>query len=218
MKETKFIELLNLYVDHQISPAEAEQLEAEVRSNAEHRRVYREYCQMQRGCTELAENFRAQAPASDPQVARRGHRRRATDGMPFAMGLVAIAASVALIVGLRSRLTDRPMVAAPVAPATAPAALVAAVPAARPALQPAIGPRLIPVRSPSAELTEVASATDQAAFADWMNSVQFSSLPDASADDLRFDARATLQPDARPYRSNRPHQGKVEWTAFTFQK
>jgi hypothetical protein len=110
------------------------------------------------------------------------------------------------------------MVAAPVAPATAPAALVAAVPAARPALQPAIGPRLIPVRSPSAELTEVASATDQAAFADWMNSVQFSSLPDASADDLRFDARATLQPDARPYRSNRPHQGKVEWTAFTFQK
>ena len=218
MKESKFIELLNLYVDHQISPAESAELEAEVRSNTEHRRVYREYCQMQKACTEIAENFRTQAPAGDPQVARRGHRRRATDGMPFAMGLVAIAASVALIVSLRSRLAERPIVAGPVAPAVAPAALVVAAPVSRPALQPAIGPRLVPVRSPSAELTEVASAPERAAFADWMNSVQFSSLPDASADDLRFDARATLQPDARPYRSNRSLQGKVEWTAFTFQK
>jgi anti-sigma factor RsiW len=218
MKETKFIELLNLYVDHQISPAEAEQLETEVRSNPEHRRVYRDYCQMQKACTELAENFRTQAPAGNPQVARQGHRRRAAGNLPYALGLVAVAASLALVVGLRSRFAERPMVAAPVAPAVAPATLAVSAPDSRPVLQPVMGPRLLPVRSPSAELTEVASATDQAAFADWMNSVQLSSMPDASADDLRFDAHATLQPDARPYRSNRPHQGKVEWTAFTFQK
>jgi anti-sigma factor RsiW len=218
MKETKFIELLNLYVDHQISPAEAEQLEAEVRSNPEHRRLYREYCQMQQACTSLAEKFRAQAPAGDPQVARRGHRRRATDGMPFAMGLVALAASVALIIGLRSRLTERTPASTPLVSAVAPAALAVATPAPRPALQPVIGPHLVTLRAPSAELTEVASAADQAAFGDWMNNVQLSSLPGASAEELRFAAQAALQPGTRTYRSARPLQGKVEWTAFTFQK
>jgi anti-sigma factor RsiW len=218
MNETKFIELLNLYVDRQISPAEAEQLEAEVRSNPEHRRVYREYCRMQKACTELAETFRAQAPAGDPQVARLGHRRRATGGMPFAVGLAAVAAGVALIVSLRTRPTERPVATAPVAPAVAPAILAVSAPSLRPSLQPVIGPHLLPLRAPSAELTEVAASSEPAAFADWMNRVQLSSLPDATAEDLRFDSRATLQPDARAYRSTRPHQGKVEWTAFTFQK
>ena len=33
MKDTKFIELLNLYLDHQISETDAAALEAEIRQN-----------------------------------------------------------------------------------------------------------------------------------------------------------------------------------------
>ena len=50
MKESKFIELLNLYVDHQISPDDAKLLESEVESNPTRRRIYRQYCQMQKAC------------------------------------------------------------------------------------------------------------------------------------------------------------------------
>lgn len=218
MKESKFIELLNLYVDHQISPADAVLLEAEVKNNPERRRVYRDYCQMQKACTVLAENFRTQAPATNPKIVEFKPRRR-VGAVAYVTGLVAVAACVALVLGVRSRMT----VSTPVAheqvavQLKAPAATVAQVTAPRPALQPVFGPRLLSLREQNAELAEAAS-TDQAAFGEWMNSIQLSSMPGTSADELRFDPRATLQPDARTYRTGRPFQGKVEATAFTFQK
>lgn len=220
MNESKFIELLNLYVDHQISPADAALLEAEVKNNPERRRVYREYCQMQKACTVLAENFRSQAPASDPKIVEFKPRRRAS-AVAYVAGLVAVAACAALVLGVRSRMTVSTPVAGQqmAAQLKTPALPVAQTTVSRPALQPVFGPRLLTLREQNAELAEIASAsTDQAAFGEWMNSIQLSSMPGASADDLRFDAHATLQPDVRTYRTGRPIQGKVEWTAFTFQK
>jgi len=218
MNESKFIELLNLYIDHQISPADAALLEAEVKSNPERRRVYREYCQMQKACTVLAENFRTQAPATNPKIVEFKPRRH-VGAVAYVTGLMAVAACVALVLGVRSRMTvSTPAAHEQVAAQLqAPAAAVAQVTAPRPALQPVFGPRLLPLREQNAELAETASA-DQAAFGEWMNSIQLSSMPGASAADLRFDAHATLQPDVRTYRTGRPIQGKVEWTAFTFQK
>lgn len=220
MNESKFIELLNLYVDHQISPAEAELLEAEVRSNPEHRRVYRQYCQMQKACTEIAESFRNQAPATEPKLAEFKPRRRASGGAVWATGLLAAAACVAVVLGVRSRLAvTNPNSRGPVAVQLDPAALpVARTVASRPVLQPAIGPHLVSLRAQNAELADAAAPADQLALADWMNSIQMSSLPGAPAEELNFDARATLQPDTRTYRPARPFKGKVEWTAFTFQK
>lgn len=57
MKESEFIELLNLYLDHEISPADAVRLEAEVQNNPARRRVYQQYCRMQKACTMLAKDF-----------------------------------------------------------------------------------------------------------------------------------------------------------------
>jgi hypothetical protein len=218
MKESKFIELLNLYVDHQISPAEAELLEAEVRSNPARRRVYREYCEMQKGCSVLAENFRSAAPASDPKLVDFQPRRRPAGAMVYVGSLVAVAACVAVVFVSRSQRAEPVAPAAPVAQlsVTPAPALVVATPAVRPALHPAIGPKVLTLRAQNAELADATS--DQAALAEWMNNLQFSSIPGASAEDLRFDAHATLQPDTRTYRAARPIQGKVEWTAFTFQK
>jgi hypothetical protein len=216
MKESKFIELLNLYVDHQISPAEAELLEAEVKANPERRRVYREYCQMQKACTVLAENFRTDAPGTNPKLVE-FKPRRTIGAAAYVAGLMAVAAAVAVVFTARSRHVESiaattPKVQAQVAVAVAP------VTAARPALQPAFGPHVLTLREPGVDLADAANSSEPAAFGDWMSSIQFSSMPGASADDLRFDARASLQSDARNYRAGRPLQGKVEWTAFTFQK
>ena len=90
MKDSTFIELLNLYVDHQISPADATRLEEEVRGNPERRRVYRQYCQIQKACTSLGDAFRteAPAPAATPQINDFKRRRRvigfAADGATVA--------------------------------------------------------------------------------------------------------------------------------------
>jgi len=127
---------------------------------------------------------------------------------------------VTLVLGVRSRLTgSAPAAQGPMAMQVSPAAMpVARNVASRPALQPAIGPHLVNLRAQNAELADASATADQVALADWMNSIQMSSLPGTPADELSFDARATLQPDNRTYRTARPFKGKVEWTAFTFQK
>jgi hypothetical protein len=219
MNESKFIELLNLYVDHQISPAEATALEAEVRSNPERRRVYRQYCEMQKACAVLAESFRAEAPASDPKLVEFKPRRFPVGAVAYVGSLVAVAACVAVVFTLKSG-HAKPVAIAPAELPTqvAVAKDISVVPVSpsRPALQPVFGPKVLTLRTPNAELAD--AAADQAAFAEWMNNIQLSSMPGASAEDLRFDAHATLRPEARTYRASRPIQGKVEWTAFTFQK
>ncbi len=70
MKNSTFIELLNLYVDRQISPADAALLEAEIQQNPQRRKIYREYCQMQKACAILSENFRTDAPVVEKLVKR----------------------------------------------------------------------------------------------------------------------------------------------------
>lgn len=102
MKESKFIELLNLYIDQQISPAEAALLEEEILHNPRHRRIYDQYCKMHRACTLVFENIRAQA---DQESGVEEVASRAVDFAPrvrrpvwgyYAAGLAA-AACVALV-------------------------------------------------------------------------------------------------------------------------
>lgn len=219
MKDSKFIELLNLYLDRHISPADAALLEAEVRSSPARHGIYREYCQMQRACSDLAETFRSEAPVGEGKRVDFAPRRR-SHVAAYAAGFVAVAACAAVVI------TFRPGQPTSVVSTSTPAALVTtlkaspaplAQPAAtRPALQPVFGPRLLALHESNADLAD--SAVEPAALAEWMNSIQLTSLPGASPDDLRFDATATLQPDERTYHTGRPFQGKVEWTAFTFQK
>ena len=80
MKESKFIELLNLYIDRQISPEEAARLEEEILHNPRHRRIYQQYCRMHRACTLVLENIRAQADqgAGVEEVAGRVGKDRTT--------------------------------------------------------------------------------------------------------------------------------------------
>jgi hypothetical protein len=102
VKESKFIELLNLYIDRQISPEETARLEEEILHNPRYRRIYQQYCRMHRACTLVLENIRAQADqgAGVEEVASRivdfaPRARRPVWGY-YAAGLAA-AACMALV-------------------------------------------------------------------------------------------------------------------------
>lgn len=62
MKDHRFIELLNLYVDRQITAAETVELEAEIQQNLKRQAVYRQYCQIHTASKLVYDSFRANAP------------------------------------------------------------------------------------------------------------------------------------------------------------
>jgi anti-sigma factor RsiW len=61
MKQDKFIELLNLYLDGALAPDAAAELEREITGDPARHKIYRQYCQIQRACTLLSERFRDDA-------------------------------------------------------------------------------------------------------------------------------------------------------------
>jgi len=109
MKESRYIELLNLYVDHQLTAEEAVELEAEVQRSPERRKTYLQYCRMQKACGLLFEADRTLAPKTAAAViAIRNPGARRTDWTPSIFGWgglrvagFAAAAACAVIVGLR---------------------------------------------------------------------------------------------------------------------
>lgn len=221
MKDSKFIELLNLYVDHQISAEEAALLEAEIHHDPERRRVYRQYCQMQKACVMLADSFRTEAPSTDNlRVGAAGREvaftppRRRLQAVALAMGALAAAACVALVMVNRARLTVERGAPA-LAGAPAPTATVAARPApeplpARMSLQPVFA---AVVRDNAAVTVAVGDRGEL----DWMRRVQLQRVP--SVQELWFEARPTLQPQdlSFPTRPNQPEEQSVG-VAFRFQR
>ncbi len=242
MKDSEFIELLNLYLDHEISPADAARLEAEVQGNPARRRVYQQYCRMQKACTLLAQDF-ATTPAASPDEARKVvafEPRRASWGPGlFAVGgLVAAAACVAVIFVNRPAAPTESAPAAPafaavapvetkvvVAPAeTIPAAALKArtvtIPAARRAeLQPVLVAGSLSLGN---QWTNVASTvhTEPAPQLDWIRGLQIAPMQRVQVEELRFDARPADVTQTPVYQARpRPaQQGVVEMTAFQFNK
>jgi anti-sigma factor RsiW len=114
MNEPRFIELLNLYVDQQLSPQEAAELESEIQGNPARRRTYQQYCRMQKACAQLFEHERTSAPAStalaqamaaaDRKIIAFPERetRRTLWPIGFSVAAVAAAACVAFVVVLKT--------------------------------------------------------------------------------------------------------------------
>lgn len=199
MKESKFIELLNLYVDHQISSEDAALLEAEIQQNAKRRQIYREYCQMQKACATLAETFRSEAPAATGRIVEFAPERRSWNVATYAMGALAAAACIALVVVNRHRLL--PANAAPAetfasadipAPGTPVSAgvseRVSAPVSARPALQPAFAG----LAKENAELAATAANAERPPL-DWVHQVN---LEPVTTETLWFATRPTIQSES----------------------
>ena len=216
MKESKFIELLNLYVDHQISPSDAALLEAEIQRSPERRKVYRQYCQMQKACSTLAETFLADAPAPDKSVETASEPRRFAL-VTYAMGFAAAAACVALVivnqpVAQKKAIAEDTIAASQLSVSSTNEDSVAVIPEPEPAravLHPAFS--AVGRRDPSA-MNVVATDTTRL---DWMKDVRVERV---TAENLWFDPQPALQHQDLTLRSGQQLQGPVETTAFIFAK
>ena len=222
MKDSKFIELLNLYVDHQISASDAALLESEIQKNPERRRVYRQYCQMQKACSVLAENFRTEAPVNTNVVAMETPRRRFVS-FGYAIGALAAAACIAFVAVQRVGFNKSegqiaqtpstesiPVAVAQVTPTTT-SAVTTPAPQTRVPLQPAFG-GLVRGETPVRFATNDTSSRAQF---EWMNAVKLSRVP---LEELRFDRTNTFQPQDLTFRGRSAAEAQTETLAFRFQK
>lgn len=230
MKDTRFIELVNLYIDRQISPAEQAELELEIQTNPRRRQVYRQYCRMHRATKLVYESFRAhedesgvaapRQPASIAHLEDRLRRRRAR--WKYAVGGLAAAACLALVFA-RVNFSSGGDVAGPLTAAqTTPAAPAVAVAAAG------------PDRAAAAEQARVGLAnlrhsifaeTDYAAMVATLRAEQerLTNTPTPARlslfDDGVFDDRATLPVRGQnSLNARRPQRTNTEFTAFQFQR
>jgi anti-sigma factor RsiW len=104
MKENRFIELLNLYIDRQITAEETAELEAEIQANPKRQAVYRQYCQIHSATKLVYESFRAvateqpAAPTGRPGVVELFEtRRRRRNWAAYTVGFAAAAACLAIV-------------------------------------------------------------------------------------------------------------------------
>jgi hypothetical protein len=229
MKDQEFIELLNLYLDHEISVGAAARLESEVQRNPARYRVYREYCQMHKACALLSPAHAAGVPA-----AAAFESRSRTWGNPFALGgLMAAAAAVAFVFlnhGPSAAPASSGGVAVAENPVVAPAssenaALVAspaprsigqpvteALPLGRSDYQPVLATQTLRWNT-----SEVAAPPVQDARFNWIETLQLASVPQVPADALRFETK-TMQKDGQRSFGSGHLGGPTEYNAFQFQR
>jgi hypothetical protein len=246
MNEKRFIELLNLYVDQQLTATEASELEGELQRNPKRRSTYQQYCRMQKACTILFEKERQTAPASsklsraladaDRKVVAFPNRRSAwVQRAVFATGVAAMAACVALVFvrqgslkapaltrGANQATSSGTAVVATEAIAT-PAVQSVAIPPADPQTRPmrkfyAVLPvkQLIPLRI--AAPAGERSAEGNPDFA-WMKNVDMAPMRPVSADDLIIGTNTQADEMAETqFAAKRPGRSDIENTAFQFRK
>jgi len=231
MKDSKFIELLNLYVDQQIDPADAAKLEGEILRHPARRRTYRQYCRMHRGCAMLQEQSRPEAglgekftaavavadekviefPASGPNYAKRF----------YFTGLLAAAACIAFVV------VSRPWKSQPANVGPTPGQVVQ-IPAATvgKALATAPGRDYQPVLvAHSLRLNSLPTNADLATMTQshpalvWMTQVQLAPLPSAVSADFTFVPAALHGDQQELFRTHLlPVQEPAEFIGYQFQR
>ena len=231
MKDSEFIELLNLYLDHEIGVADARRLEAEVQRSPERRRLYREYCQMQKACVLVAEQAAEPLAEGRSNVVAFEGPSRVWGWQNYAVGACAAAAVFALgavfyngngSANAASRTID------PAAVASVQIADGIAKQAGRRELAQTVTlvHRTAESRNMAVDQTPVfgrqfrtpASSLANPRF-DWMSKLELAALQRVNPDDLLFEAKAPSKPeDIRSFRGRRLLEGQAEQAAFQFQR
>jgi hypothetical protein len=236
MNDRRFTELLNLRLDHEISPGEAAELDAEIQRDPGRRRQYVEYGRMQQACAQLFEREHARAPASLAleRALREAERKVAApvSGPLFDRPLVtafagfaAMAACVAFVV-LRSSpgLTVatpavQPVVASNQTPLKVPAMLATyVIPASTPApyANPPAPYKTVPL---GVESTPNLAATDPSReVADWVHGVELPALKPVNLDDLSVESTPPVQPSFAGESSSSSLQVNSDYVGFQFQR
>ncbi|HWA10494.1 MAG TPA: hypothetical protein VG838_13695 [Opitutaceae bacterium] len=225
MKDTKFIELLNLYIDQQIDPADAARLEEEIARNPARRVTYQQYCRMHRACTMMFEqsrptsdvgvNVATAAAIADEKIRTFSAPRRSYAWVGYGVGLAA-AACVAVIFAYRPAL--------PPAGSGQEVVQVAPKPAAPAPLAPASPANYQAVAAFSQTPRRPAASVEQQPSLDWMRQVQFTPIVNVSAQELVFEQAAPNQADQRAFHSRLPVQNtsalplNAEKAAWQFER
>ncbi len=234
MKDHRFIELVNLYIDRQISPEQAAELERELQANPRRRQVYGQYCRMHKATKLVYESFRQDAEREAPAPVGRGgvlvrleSARRRRHRWAYAAAGMAAAACFALIV-VRMNPEDESQSAVQVAATPAPAGAMTVAPTPQvPAHVPVnlgaddsvVG--LASLRNPlllEADYQAVLTARRMLTDLPLQNAA---GLPRSLFDDDVFASKPVLpEQNLRQYRIRGGKQGeqKVEFTGFQFQR
>jgi len=228
MRDNRFIELVNLYIDRQITGEKMELLEAEMQSNPRRRAIYRQYCQMHRATTLVYESFRtegAEQPAdllrTDEKIARfENHTgRRRKHWTYYATGLAAACVALAFARVTFSRNSAHQDTIAAAVPAKAVTTVAAAVPAQMAAVEqtkpaPAVRANTLVAEQDYAAMLAAMRKEDQRAFAS--GQIQPSRTASLFEDGV-FDSQNT--DSARIFRNKRTQSSQqVEFAAFQFQR
>jgi hypothetical protein len=215
MKESEFIELLNLYLDHEISPEDSARLETEVKQHPDRLRLYRQYCRMQKACVVLADHSREDAPTQDAMAAAFAPRSAwAGFGGLWTTGLMAAAAGIAIVaLSHRSAVAPADSSLAQHAPAT-PALAAAPV---RDEFQPVFVARSLALNGGTPQAGLVFTSAEQNDPLAWMNHVQIAPIQLTPADSLFVDPKP-LELDNRAAGDRAQGPDATEETAFQFAK
>jgi hypothetical protein len=224
MRDNRFIELVNLYIDRQITAEETAELEAEMQANPKRRAVYHQYCQLHSATKQVYAGFRAHA--SEPQAgAPAGRVVRAEFARPsrshwvhYAGGLAAAACLAVVLVRYNANSqTPETMVAEtarePATPvASAPAVVTAPMPAAATGR---LENGLATEPDYSALLTALRQEDQRAFAAGQLPPARLPSL----FDDGVFETRQVLPANnQRVFRGKQAPAQPAEFTAFQFQR
>lgn len=234
MKDSEFIELLNLYLDHEISAADAARLEAEVQSDAKRRRVYQDYCRMQKACGMLADDFATEpAETTDDKIVAFTQARsmqKARNRVQIVAGaFIAAAACLTVVVVGRYRQSSSVVPAPNAIVQNAPSApTINQTIAAQPAMVAATPVKLTTSANPTPATDAFAFRTDRqpamlgSAHNDphfaWIQDIRLSPVQvPQPADQLQLETN--LRSQNQTYTSgNKPLPSDVQWTAIRFQR
>lgn len=213
MNDKEFIELLNLYVDREISAEDALRLEKVVATNPRRREVYDQYCRIQKACSMLSgETLEMPAanvisfPTQSPWRLR-----------PLVAGLAAAAACAIVIVGVRLR-SEAPMATDVARTMTASKAVDLAADSI--SMKPVLLVRLPSDQARSGtQLLADSGAPSPAVQLNWIGDIHLSPVaPSASGDFLlnpKTDLKAAVMTDSQ---AAHEAQEPAEMTAFRFQR
>lgn len=229
MKDTRFVELVNLYIDRQISAPETAELELEIQSNPRHREIYLQYCRMHRATKLVYESFRAEG-ASEPAAPARPiaslarletHRRQRRRAFwAYAASGLAAAACFALVI---SRINTQ--TTAEFASATPPSVETGVLaPQTVVAMHAAPGSSAAPVHAQPVAAAGIDYRAMVAALRE--EEERLMALPRAGSqpmtaslfDDGVFDTRSGAIDRTPPQTRPRQPRAQLEFTAFQFQR
>ena len=216
MKDKEFIELLNLYLDREISAEDAIRLEYEVVANPRRREIYDQYCRMQKACSMLSADVADAAQAPDASVIQFPSRSPWHFGQ-FALGIAAAAALAVGIVTYKLHDASRyvpvpesPVAAAKPAPVPTPLGLIGDADSMK---------AVFSTRLPAQRVFVASENREPVAQLNWIGDIQMPPVFTAANSELlinpRTDLKAAALTDAQ---GQNDAQEPAEMAAFRFQR